>query len=72
MVRALLEEPAHLLDHRQAIGRLDPGPFQAVVENGIFIRRQVQRCRLTHHPDADEVCIAVGQQAIAVIDAACQ
>ena len=70
--QGLLEEPAHLLDHGQAIGGLYPGPFQAVVEDGIFVGRQVQRCRLAHHPDADEVGVAVGQQAIAVVDAARQ
>ena len=67
--QGLLEEPAHLLDHGQAIGGLYPRPFQAVVEDRIFVGRQVQRRRLLHDPDADEVGVAVGQQAVAVIDA---
>ncbi len=67
--QGLLEEPAHLLDHGQAIGGLYPRPFQAVIKDGIFVGRQVQRCSLLHHPDADKVGVAIGKQTIAIVDA---
>ena len=63
----LLEEAAHLLDHGQTVGCLDPGPLQAVVELGILVGGQVQPSRLFHHLDADVIGIAVGEELVGVV-----
>ena len=68
----LLQQPAHLLDHRQPVRGLHARPLQPVVEDRIFVGGQVQLRRLLHHLHADKVGVTVGQQAVGVVDAAAQ
>ncbi len=46
--------------------------LQPVVEDGVFVGGQVKLRRLLHHLHAYEVRVAVGQQAVRVVDAAAQ
>ena len=64
----LLDEPAHLLDHGQPVGGLYTRAFQAIVEDGIFVDRDVEGRGFAHHLDADMVGVAVGQQVVEVVD----
>ena len=42
---SLLDEPAHLLDHRQAVGGLHAGALQTIVEDGVFIGGDIEASR---------------------------
>ena len=66
----LQDEPAHLLDHGQAVGRLHAGAFEAIVEDGVLVRRQVELRRLVHHAHAHVLRVAVREQRVRVVDAA--
>ena len=68
----LLDQPAHLLDHRQPVGGLHARALQAIVEDRIFVNRDVERGGFAHHLDADVMGIAVGQQVVEVIHCARQ
>jgi hypothetical protein len=64
----LLDQPAQRLDHVQAVGCLHARPLQAIVEDGVFVREQVQAGRVLHYSHADVVHILPGQQGIGVVD----
>ena len=68
--QGLLEKPAHLLDHGEAIGGLDPRAFEAVVEVGVLVGGEVEARGLTHDADANVVGVAIGEQGIAIVDGA--
>jgi hypothetical protein len=66
----LLDQTAHLLNHRQAVGGLHAGALQAVVEDRVFIDGNVERSGLAHDFDADVMGVAIGKQVVEVIDRA--
>ena len=66
----LLDQTAHLLDHRQPVGCLDAGPLEAVVEDGIFVGGQVEPGSLLHDADADVLGVAVGEERVRIVDGA--
>ncbi len=51
----LLDEAAHLLDHGQPVRSLYAGALKAVIEDRIFIDRDVERSSFAHHLDADMI-----------------
>ena len=64
----LLQQAAHHLDHRQPVGGLDAGAFEAVVEDRVLVGGEVELGGLLHDPDADGEGIPVGEQAVQVVD----
>ena len=68
----LLDQPAHLLDHRQPVGGLHARAFQAIVEDRILVDGHVESGGFAHDLDADVMGIAIGQQVVEVIHGARQ
>src|SRR6185312_2944493 len=66
----LLHQAAHLLDHHQAVGGLHAGALQAVVVDRILVDGYVERGGFAHDFDADVIHVAVGKQAVKVVDGA--
>ena len=64
----LLDEPAHLLDHRQPVSGLNAGAFEAVVEDRVFVDGDVEGGGLAHDFDADMMGIAIGEQIVEVVN----
>src|ERR1700759_579619 len=64
----LLDQTANLLDHRQAVGRLHTSTFEAVIEDWVFVCRQVESGSLFHHADTDVLGIPVGEERVGIID----
>ena len=64
----LLEEAAHLLDHGEAVGGLNAGSLEAIVEEGIFVGGEVEAGSLLHDADADVLGIAVSEERVGVVD----
>ncbi len=64
----LLDQAAHLLDHRQAVSGLHAGALEAIVEDGIFVDGDVECCSFAHDLDADVMRVAVGEQVVEVVD----
>jgi hypothetical protein len=66
----LLNEPAHLLNHRKPVRGLHAGTLQAVVEDRVFVYRHIERRGLPHDLHADVVGVAVGKQIVKIIHCA--
>ena len=64
----LLQHRPERLNHRDAVGRLHPRALELVVEDRVFVRRQVEPRGVLHHADADVAREAVGQQRVEVAD----
>src|SRR6185437_12671626 len=64
----LLDQPSHLLNHHESICGLNARTLKAVIEERVLVGREIQPGGLFHHPDADILRIAVGQQRIGVVD----
>src|SRR5262249_53968301 len=64
----LLYQPAHCLDHVDAICSLNSRPLQPVIEDGIFVRQQIQTSCVLHYSHTDVVHVLAGQQSIGIID----
>jgi hypothetical protein len=64
----LLDQAAHLLDHREAVGGLDAGALEAVVEDGVFVGGQVEAGGLLHDANADVLGVAVREERVRVVD----
>ena len=52
------------LHHRDAIGGLDAGTLERVVEGGVLIGREIQMGCVRHHADADVPREAIGKQPV--------
>ena len=66
----LLNEAAHLLDHRQPVSGLDSRALKAVVENGVLVDCNVEGSGFAHDFNADMVRVPVGEQVVKVVDGA--
>jgi hypothetical protein len=60
----LLKQTAHGLDHRDAVGSLNPRALERVVKIWIFVRGKIQARRVIHHPHAHVTRKAIREKSV--------